>query len=310
MLPARTESGQHHRALTLGISAALMSTVLFSTMDAIVKWLGSDYPVHQIMFFRCTVALVPVLIFLHRAGGIRVLRTNRPWLHGIRSVLGLLAMAAAFYGFTVLPLADASSIFYMAPLIATALSVPMLGEHVGIRRWLAVLIGLSGVLIIIRPGGEVFNPGGIAMLMAAIFVGINSNVVRMLSTTEQAISITFYFTLSSAIITTMLCLYLKWVIPSGRDLILLIGTGFLGGTAQYALALSLRYVKIGIAAPFRYLSIIAGGIYGYLFWSESPDSLTLTGIAIIIGAGLYSMHRETNLARWHDNQDNQDKIPT
>ena len=301
--PVARHSGKHSKALVLGVSAALLSILCFSAMDAMVKWLGSDYSVYQIMFFRCTVAMVPILFFLHRAGGVRVLRTSRPGMHALRSLLGMLAMAFAFYGFTVLPLADASAVFYVAPLIGTALSVPILGEHVGIRRWLAILIGFTGVLIITRPGGAVFNPGGLSMLIAAFVVGVNSTVVRMLSATDQAISITFYFTLSGAVLTTILCIFSDWVAPGGWDLVLLICVGLIGGLAQYALALSLRYAAVSIIAPFRYLSIIAGGIFGYLIWSETPDSLTLTGIAIIIGCGLYSMHRETKLARQSDNPD-------
>ncbi len=297
------QSGKHSRALVLGVSAALLSILCFSTMDAMVKWLGSDYSIYQIMFFRCNVAMIPILFFLYRAGGIRILRTSRPWMHAIRSFLGMLAMVTAFYGFTVLPLADASAVFYMAPLIGTAFSVPILGEYVGIRRWLAILIGFTGVLIITRPGGAVFNLGGLSMLTAAFIVGINSTVVRMLSATDQAISITFYFTLCGAVLTTILCIFSDWVAPGGWDLILLICVGLMGGLAQYALALSLRYAAVSIIAPFKYLSIIAGGIIGYLVWSETPDGLTLTGIVIIIGCGLYSMHRETKLARQSDNRD-------
>ena len=126
-------------------------------MDATVKWLGGDYPVHQIMFFRCVLAFVPIFILLYKAGGTSVLKTQQPLLHGVRSLLGLVAMGAAFFGFTTLPLADASSVFYTAPLLAVAFSVPILGEKVGIRRWTAVIIGLVGVMIIVRPGGSVFN---------------------------------------------------------------------------------------------------------------------------------------------------------
>ncbi len=301
-LVAAGQSGKHSRALALGVSAALLSILCFSAMDAMVKWLGSDYSVYQIMFFRCTVAMIPISFFLYRAGGIRVLRTNRPWMHALRSILGMLAMVFAFYGFTVLPLADASAVFYMAPLIGTALSVPILGEHVGIRRWLAILIGFAGVLIITRPGGSVFNLGGLSMLIAAFVVGVTSTVVRKLSATDQAISITFYFTLTGAVLTTILCLFVDWVTPVGWDLVLLICVGLLGGTAQYTLALSLRYAAVSIIAPFRYLSIVVGGVFGYLIWAEIPDGLTLTGIAIIIGCGLYSMHRETRLARQSDNR--------
>ena len=289
--------------LFLGVAAALSSVLLFTTMDATVKWLGPRYPIHQIMFFRCTLAFVPVLFFLYRAGGIRVLKTEKPGLHALRSLIGIVAMACAFYGFTTLPLADASSVFYTAPLLSIAFSVPILGEQVGIRRWTAVVIGLIGVLIIVRPGGAVFNLGGLAMLGAAIAVAITSNIIRKLNATDQAICITFFFTFSGAVITTVACLMWGWVTPGWIDLVMLVCVGLLGGSAQYALTLSFRYAQVGIIAPFKYLSIVMGGIFGFIFWSETPDIYTITGITIIIASGIYSIHREAQLARFQDARD-------
>ena len=272
-------------------------------MDATVKWLGGDYPVHQIMFFRCVLAFVPIFILLYKAGGTSVLKTQQPLLHGVRSLLGLVAMGAAFFGFTTLPLADASSVFYTAPLLAVAFSVPILGEKVGIRRWTAVIIGLVGVMIIVRPGGSVFNLGGVAMLIAAVAVGITSNVIRKLNQTDQAICITFYFTLSGAIVTTVACLWLGWNTPNPGDWFLLVCVGILGGSAQYTLTLSFRYAQVGIIAPLKYLSIVVGGLLGFIIWDETPDRITILGIVIIIASGLYSMHRETQLARHRDSVD-------
>lgn len=285
----------------------MASMLLFSTMDATVKWLGEDYPVHQIMFFRCALAFIPVLIVLHFSGGIAALKTDQISLHVLRSVLGIVAMGSAFYGFTSLPLADASSVFYTAPLLAVAFSVPILGEKVGIRRWSAIVVGLIGVLIIVRPGGSVFNLGGVAMLVAAVSVGITSNVIRKLNQTDQAIGITFYFTLSGAILTTIACLYWGWISPNFPDLLLLICVGLLGGSAQYTLTLSFRYAEVGIIAPLKYLSIVVGGLLGFIFWSETPDGLTILGIAIIIASGLYSVRRETLRAR---DQDLRQKVET
>ena len=285
------------------MSSSLVSMLQFSTMDATIKWLGGDYPVHQIMFFRCTLAFVPILILLYRAGGFSALRTRQPVLHGVRSVLGLVAMGSAFYGFTTLPLADASSVFYTAPLLAVAFSVPILGEKVGIRRWIAVTIGLIGVMIIVRPGGNVFNLGGVAMLVAAVAVGITSNVIRKLNHTDQAICITFYFTLSGAIVTSIACLWLGWNTPSWPDFLLLVCVGLLGGSAQYTLTLSFRYAQVGIIAPLKYLSIVVGGLLGFIIWDETPDGVTILGIMIIMASGLYSMHREARLARLRDDVD-------
>ena len=284
-------------SVTLGVVCALMSMVFFSTMDAVVKWLGADYPVHQIMFFRCTLAFVPVLLILFMTGGVAQLKTRRPGLHALRSVVGVISMGGAFYGFTTLPLADASAVFYTAPLLAVAFSVPILRERVGVRRWTAVLLGLVGALIVARPGGAVFNAGGLAMMTAAITVGLSSNIIRKLNQTDPAITITFYFTLTGAVVTAALSLVFGWVAPNTVDLMLLMGVGLLGGSAQYFLTLSFRYAAIGVIAPFKYLSIIIGAVIGYLVWSEVPDGLTLVGMAVIIATGLYSIYRETRAAR-------------
>jgi drug/metabolite transporter (DMT)-like permease len=286
----RIASG-HSDHLVWGASAALASVLLFSTMDAAVKWLGASYPVHQIMFFRCTVAFVPILIILQRSGGLAALRT------AVRSLLGMLAMTLAFYGFTVMPLADAASVFYTAPLLAVAFSVPILGERVGVRRWLAVIFGLIGVLIIIRPGGNVINQGGLAMLGAAIFVALSNNVVRLLNSTDPVIAITFYFTLTGSVLTSIACILLDWIVPDFQDLLLLTSVGLLGGCAQYVLTLSFRYAEVGVIAPIKYLSIVFGAVLGFVVWSEVPDIATLVGMLVIITCGMYSMRREARLAR-------------
>ncbi len=290
----------HSRDLTLGISAATASMVCFSVMDATVKWLGADYPLHQIMFFRCTLAFVPILFILYRAGSWQVLRSRRPELQAIRAVLGVFAMAAAFYGFTTLPLADASSVFYTAPILAMAFSVFLLGEKVGKRRWAAVAVCMFGVLIIARPDGNVFNLGGLSMLAAAVLVGININLIRKLNQTDEAIAITFYFTATGMIATGFACLIWGWVVPQGLDLWLLISVGLLGGIGQYTLTLSFRFAQVSIIAPFKYLSIVIGGVLGFVWWSEVPDMITITGIIIIVSSGIYSIYREARLARKTD----------
>ena len=293
----------HSRNLVLGIGSALASMFLFSTMDAVIKWMGANYPVHQLMFFRCTLALVPVTFIIMKSGGIASLYSKRPGLQAVRSLLGVVAMGAAFYGFTTLPLADASSVFYTAPMLAMAFSVPLLGEKVGIRRWTAVAICMLGVLIIARPGGNVFNLGGLSMLVAATAVGITSNIIRKLNQTDQAIAITFYFTVTGAVLTTIACLFLEWVPPTGWDWALLIAIGLLGGSAQYMMTLSFRYAAVSIIAPLKYLSIITGGLLGYIIWSEIPDGFTVLGITVIICSGIYSIHREAQLARAFDRKE-------
>jgi drug/metabolite transporter (DMT)-like permease len=275
----------------------LLSVLLFATMDSLVKWLSAGYPTYQIMFFRSAVALLPVSFFIARAGGISVLRTRRPWLHLFRSCIGVSAMGCAFTGIARLPLADAMAIFHSAPILMTVLSIPLLKEKVGIRRWMAVLVGFMGVLMVVKPGTEVFSSGAIFMVAAAFAVGLGSNIIRVLSKTEDPACITFYFTFAATIVSAILSLYYGWAMPPAGDLLLLMAVGVLGGCAQYFMTVSFKHAEVGLVSPLKYIMIVIGGIFGYLFWSEVPDALSLSGILVIIASGVYTMHREATLSR-------------
>ncbi len=273
----------------------LGSILVFSTMDALVKWLSAGYPLYQIMFFRSAVALVPVSFFIILAGGVSVLKTRRPGMHTFRSSIGICAMACAFHGLANMPLAEAMAIFHSAPILMTALSVPLLKEKVGVRRWLAVLIGFVGMLLVVRPGPGVFEGGAVFMLIAAFLVALTSTVIRNLSQTDDPACITFYFTVSATIVAGLMSLYWGWVAPSTIDLSLLIAIGLLGGCGQYFMALSFKHAELGLVSPLKYLTIVIAGIIGYLIWSEVPDSISITGILVIVSSGIYTMHRETRL---------------
>ena len=293
----RTPSRDETDNAVLGIGTMLISVLLFSMMDALVKWLGGTYPTQQIMFFRCTIALVPVVTLVLMRGGIRLLHTRKPGLHALRSLLGLSAMACAFYAFSLMRLADAISILHTTPLFMTVLSVLLLGEKVGIRRWSAVTLGFVGMLIVVRPGEGIFDSGSGYMLVAALCIACTTVLIRHLGATDDPATITFYFTLSGSLISIVACIWLGWLMPSFTDLLLLISVGLLGGCAQYAMTFSYRYAEVGLVAPLKYLSIAIGGTFGYFIWSEIPDRQSLLGIGIIVVTGLYTLHRETRLAR-------------
>ncbi len=270
----------------------MLSILLFALMDASVKWLGSSYPTAQIMFFRCAVALVPVLVIIRLRGGISVLHTRQKRLHVLRSALGIAAMGFAFYAFSLMPLAEAISILHTAPLFMTALSVVILRESVGIRRWSAILFGFVGMLIVVRPGAGMLDSGGIYMLTAAFLIGCTTIVIRHLGRIDDPVCITFYFTLTGVIASLAGLLLQDWQTPPLFDLALLTGVGLLGGMAQYLMTLSYRYLAVGVLAPFKYLTIVFGGFIAYLVWGEVPDWQSLVGISVIVGSGLYTMHRE------------------
>lgn len=270
----------------------LLSILLFSLMDANVKWLGATYPTAQIMFFRCAVALIPVAVIILLRGGPGILRTRQKKFHLLRSVMGVGAMGFAFYAFSLMPLAEAVSILHTAPLFMTALSVILLREHVGIRRWSAVVIGFIGMLIVVRPGSGMLDGGSLYMLAAAFLIGCTSIVIRHLGKIDDPACITFYFTVTGIVVSLAGIFIQGWRQPPLADLALLSLVGLLGGVAQYLMTLSYRNIAVGIAAPLKYLTIVFGGVIGYLLWDEVPDRFSIIGIFIIVSSGLYTLHRE------------------
>ena len=270
----------------------LLSILLFAMMDASVKWLGATYSTAQIMFFRCSVALVPVLVIILMRGGMSILRTDQKKLHLLRSVLGIAAMGFAFYAFSLMPLAEAISILHTAPLFMTALSVILLREAVGIRRWSAVILGFIGMLLVVRPGADMLASGSLYMLTAAFLIGCTTIVIRHLGKIDDPVCITFYFTATGVLVSTIGIFIQGWQQPPLLDFALLCMVGFLGGMAQYLMTLSYQRLAVGIVAPLKYLSIVFGGGIAFLVWREVPDLQSVFGISIIILSGLYTLHRE------------------
>ena len=271
--------------------------LLFSLMDASVKWLGGIYPTTQIMFFRCAVALLPILVIVQLRGGLVVLRTANRGLHLLRSLLGIAAMGFAFYAFSLMPLAEAVSVMHTAPLFMTALSVLVLREKVGLRRWTAVCAGFAGMLLVVRPGADMLASGSLYMLVAALLIACTTIIIRYLGRIDDPVCITFYFTLTGVVVSLLGMLVQHWRTPPPTDLALLFGVGLCGGLAQYFMTLSYRHLAVAILAPLRYLTIVFGGIIGYLVWTEIPEPASLLGIAIIVSSGLYTLHRELTLGK-------------
>lgn len=274
----------------------LCSVIMFAMMDATVKWLGSSYPTHQIMFFRCTVALVPVMVILFMQGGLSLLKTGQPNWHLLRSLLGVTAMGLAFYAFSLMRLADAIALLHTTPLFMTALSVLILRERVGLHRWSAVVIGFIGMLIVIKPGSGMLDSGSLYMLFAAFLIGCTTIIVRHLSLKDDAICITFYFTVFGVVVSSSGLLLFGWQTPPAIDWLFFILIGLLGGLAQYLMTVSYRNVEIAIVSPLKYLTIVFGGLVAYVIWSEVPDRQSQLGIAIIVVSGLYTLRRELLLS--------------
>ena len=271
----------------------LLSVLFFSVMNVLAKLLMDRFPVNEVMFFRSLFALIPVCLVIHFANGFAAtLRTRYPWGHLGRSMIGLSAMVATFWSFHLLPLGDAISLNFAAPLFLTALSVPLLGEKVGIHRWSAVLVGFAGVLIIVRPSGDVLNLGAMLALGGALCTAVAMITIRQLSRTELPNTIVFYFTLLTTVMTG-LSLPVSWITPGPLDLLLLLATGLCGGCGQLMLTRAYSLAPAAVVAPLNYASLLLAVAFGWLLWGEVPTGTMAAGAAVVMASGLYILDRET-----------------
>jgi drug/metabolite transporter (DMT)-like permease len=272
----------------------LVSVLLFACMDAVVKWLGATYPTMQIVFFRSLFAFLPLSFFIFRGIGLSALSTRCPLQHAVRSLVGLMAMTSFFYAYSQMPLANAVAIGFAAPMFMTALSVPLLGEKVGPRRWIAVLVGFAGVLVIVRPDAGVFHAAAPVALAGTVFYALAMIFVRRLGRTETSTAIVFYFTLSATLVSGLFMPFV-WVAPDAQGWILLILVGLIGGLAQMAMTNAVRLADISVVAPFDYTGLLWTALLGFLIWSEVPSLHVWLGAAIVVASGIFILYREARL---------------
>lgn len=279
--------------IRLGIGLMVLSVACFTGMDAVIKHVSqAGYSTPQILFFRNICAFIPITVLVFRQGGLSSLATQRPMGHLLRSLIGLTAMGSFFYGFRTLPLSDAISISFAAPLFMTALSVPMLAEKVGIRRWAAVLVGFLGVLIMVRPSANM-ETASLVMLFGTVFFALAMIYVRKLSATETSLSIVFYFTVTGAVLSGCLMPWF-WTTPGIVDLMILVSIGIIGGVAQILVTNAIKVAPIAILAPFEYTALLWATGFDILIWEIFPSIYTFLGAGLLVTTGLYILHRETH----------------
>lgn len=279
-----------------GISFMVLSVAIFCVMDVLVKLLSQTYHPFQVAFFRSLFALVPIAVMVAASGGMRVLKTRHLGGHAARSVVGIAALLMFFYSFAHMKLADVVAIGFAGPLFITALSVPLLGEQVGWRRWSAVTVGFLGVMLVVSPGSGVLDPVAFIALGAALFYSFAVIVIRRLSTTESNAAIVFYFSIAASAVCGAMMPFL-WMTPTFEHLLLLILIGLLGGSAQYVMVEAFRWGQVSLLAPFEYTAIFFSLSFGYFIFDETASTTMLIGVAIIASSGLYILHRETVRAR-------------
>ena len=280
----------------LGIYLKVASLVLFCTMDAMVKALGGTYDAFQLMLFRSAIALLPVAVIIWRAGGLGSVRPNRPWMQALRIVVAFGSTLGFFYVFPRMPLVDAYAISYAAPLFMVALSVPMLGEPVGWRRWTAVVVGFVGVLIMLDPSGIEFHVMSLIVLGATFCYALSTVMLRLLSRHDSDVVALFWLSLATSAASLVGAIPV-WVWPTPLDWVWLVVMGLLGGIAQILNTRAWRLATTAVLAPFDYTSIVLAVLFGYLWFKEEPSWMVWFGLPLVIGSGLYILHRERIRAR-------------
>ena len=277
--------------MLLGIYARVTALVVFSTMDALVKWLGESYGPFQMMLFRSTLALVPLYLLYRNSGGLRLVRSRRPLLQMARIVTGFGSLLGFFYVFPRMPLVDAYAISYAAPLFMVGLAALMLGEEVGWRRWSAVAVGFLGVLIMLEPWTISLHWLSLVVLGATLCYSLSTVLTRLISRYDHDVATIFWFCLFASGASLIGALP-DWKWPSPAGWAWLCSLGLVGGIGQILVTRALRLAPASVLAPFDYTSIVFAVLYGYLWFREDPSPAVWIGLPLVMGSGLYILQQE------------------
>ena len=286
--PQAAASAHRWRAVLFMLAAV----GLFALMDAGLKLLTAHYPPMQISAMRGGASLPFVLVWVLSTVSVRSLFRVRWPLHLLRAVLGIMMMAPFVYALRTLPLSTAYTIFFIAPLLITALSVPILGERVGPRRWTAIVIGFLGVMVVLRPTGDgIGSLAGLAVLLAALGYAVSAITVRVLARTDSSQAIVVWLLVSMTVGAGLLALP-QWVPIRSEDLWLIAGIGVAGALGQYTITEAFRRAEASLIAPLEYSALLWGVFLDFSLWNVLPDAMTWVGAAIIVLSGLYLLRRE------------------
>lgn len=271
--------------LLLGVTGGLC-------LDLCAKALLGRYPLVQFVFLRSLAGLALFLLLGPVLGGWRQLATGQWRWHLLRTLLASGAMFGFFFGLSAMPLVNALTLGFTAPLMLTALSRPLLGERVGWRRWLAVLAGFLGVLVVLRPGSGFVSPASLAVLASALCYACLAVTARHLGRTESSYALSVYVVAGPLTISALLLRDDAWVTPAVTDWLLFVLAGACSVVAWLGIINGYRGASPAILAPLEYTTLVGGALAGYLLWREVPDAGVLAGAAIIVASGLYVVYRE------------------
>ena len=267
-----------------------LSVCTFSVMDLLVKW-SSDYPTGEVLFFRGFFGLLPTYFLIPKNKLKTFYTTERSKEHLFRCLMGLMALIAIVVALRELPLAVVVSLSYAAPLFITVLSIFLLSEKVGVFRWLAVIIGFIGVIIIAEPGFKGMNYLYFLPLIFCIGMAFVTIMIRKLSTTEPIWLISIFFTITISI-AGLATIPMGWKMPNFQDFILLALIGVTGGSANLFLTQSYKLSEVSLVAPLKYLALVFAIFFGYFIWNEIPTIKTLIGASLVVLSSLIIFRRE------------------
>lgn len=275
----------------VGITLIVAGALLFSVYNALGKWLAVDYSAWQIMFFRGLVGFIPFAAWALILDGGGVLRSRMPWLQVLRAAFGFGANVLFILAYREMPLADTVAIGYAAPIFIVVLSVPLLSEHVGIRRASAAFVGFLGVLLIARPGAGVFSVGAFYALGGTLCYSLLIISTRRLGLWDNALCTAVW---SSGLYALVCVPFLPqvWVTPPAADFGLLMATGVFASSGLVLFAQAYRRAEAAVLAPFDYTSLLWAALFGYIFWGDVPAPAAAVGMAVIVGSGVFLMRHE------------------
>jgi drug/metabolite transporter (DMT)-like permease len=292
-----------------GVSFLVLSLLIFSLQDIAIKWIGGDYPVSEIVLFRSIVALPAALLFVRAEGQRGLPTTRRRVLEYTRGLCLFFSFTTYMLGLAALPLADIAAIRYSGPLMITVLSVVFLGERVELRRWVALLVGFIGVLLIARIGSASFNLGSVFVLVSVLFYALSVLITRRLRTTDSSATMAYYSSLVYVVATAVMApvtlavgevqahpsvafLFRAWSMPTLFDWAIMSGLGLVWASAMYLMARAYSVAQASVVAPFEYATLPINAVWGFLLWREVPTASTWIGALLTVVSGIYIVYRE------------------
>lgn len=283
--------GDERRNLA-GIGLMLAAMAVLPFLDVVAKTLGRQgLPVLEIVWARMAMGLMMTAPFAARVAGPRGLWPTRPGLHALRAGLLIGATFCFFWALKFLPIADALAIFFVQPLVVTALSPLVLGEHVGPRRWIAVAVGFLGTLIIIRPGFQEINPGMPLALAAGTSLALYMLITRRMAGRDHPMVTTFQTSLIGAAAVSLV-LWPFWQAPTAGQWLLFLALGFIATAGHYLIVMAYDRAEASLLAPLAYTEMIMAVAVGWWFFGDFPDMWTFVGVGVLIGCALYISTRE------------------